>query len=251
MVVTRKAFQGVGNIIRFNWHFFALAASAIALLLLASTYTNEPYHKILLVFATFASITILISLVVSHYVYDISGLYKLEWLGDLSHQKILTINAGFDETSTLIQHTFQNTELIICDFYNPQKHTETSIKRARRAYPPSADTISINTNKLPFEDQSVDKILAILSAHEIRDNHERILFFEELLRITKPQGVLIVTEHLRDFWNFTAYTFGVFHFHSKKTWLDTFKQANWHVKEEFKITPFITTFILENHGNTP
>jgi hypothetical protein len=65
-------------------------------------------------------------------------------------------------------------------------------------------------------------------------------------RVLKLNGKIIVTEHLRDFPNFLAYTIGFFHFHSKKTWKKTFQEADLKVSEEIKITPFLTTFILEH-----
>ena len=63
------------------------------------------------------------------------------------------------------------------DFYEPQKHTEVSIKRARKAYPPSPDTKHVKSTLLPLADKSVDNLFVIFSAHEIRDSNERISFF--------------------------------------------------------------------------
>lgn len=49
-------------------------------------------------------ITTSVSLLVSYYVYDLSDLYKLNWLHELVANlkrdlKIVNIHAGFDETS--------------------------------------------------------------------------------------------------------------------------------------------------------
>jgi ubiquinone/menaquinone biosynthesis C-methylase UbiE len=92
------------------------------------------------------------------------------------------------------------------------------------------------------------KIFAILSAHEIRNDEERNSFFKELRRALTATGQIIVTEHLRDTANLLAYNIGFFHFHSKKTWLNTFHSAGLSVASEIKITPFITTFILDKNG---
>ena len=85
-----------------------------------------------------------------------------------------------------------------------------------------------------------------VSAHEIRDENERVVFFEELKRSLKVNGKIVVTEHLRDVPNFLAYTIGFFHFHSKSSWMRTFRRANLKVLQEAKITPFLTTFVLQN-----
>lgn len=249
MEIKRKPFQGVFNIVRFNWHFYLLAGLVISSLILLKHYLPEQVQPFVLWLALLAILTIAISLIVSFYIYDLSNLYQLKWLSNGDNKTILTINAGFDETSELIRDKFPEVNLTICDFYNPQKHTEVSIKRARKAYPPLENTIQVPTDKLPFPDNSFDCSLAILSAHEIRDEKERIDFFRELERVTKSTGQIIVTEHLRDLTNFMAYTIGFFHFHSKSTWMRTFMEAKLKVKREIKTTPFITTFILEKNGD--
>lgn len=248
MEIKRKPLQGVTNIIRFNWHFYLMALAVIIALFLFKNQFSRPVQILLNVGLATATFAMIISLMVSFYIYDLSDLYQLNWIEKANHKKLLTVNAGFDETSEIIINKFPQTDLTICDFYNPTKHTEVSIKRARRIYGPNAKTISIPTNKLPFAENTFDKSFAILSAHEIRNKDERILFFKELNRITKEQ--IYVTEHLRDFHNFMAYTFGAFHFHSQKSWVNTFTQADLKVSQEIKTTPFITTFVLEKNGNT-
>jgi ubiquinone/menaquinone biosynthesis C-methylase UbiE len=98
---------------------------------------------------------------------------------------------------------------------------------------------------MPFPDGTFDCALAILSAHEIRNTEERSALFRELRRIIKPDGVIFVTEHIRDVNNFLAYTIGAFHFHSRPEWLRTFENAGLAVIKETKTTPFITTFMLK------
>lgn len=244
----RKPLQGVLNIIRFNWHFYAIAFGAILFLMFVANYLNQQYLYIicLLIFAP-----ILISLVASFYIYDWSGLYDLKWIETNNSEKIIVnINAGFDETSALLQNKFKTAELVALDFYNPEKHTEISIKRARKAYPPFSNTQQVTTNNLPLADDLADKIFVILSAHEIRNNAERIAFFTELNRILKPTGQIYVTEHLRDVANFLAYNIGFFHFFSRNSWLKIFAQANLKIDQEKKLTPFISTFILNKNGDS-
>lgn len=249
MEVRRKAFQGVSNIIRFNWHFYVAAVIVFVVLILLKSQFSESIQTALIVGITIAILTIFISLLVSFYIYDLSDLYQLNWIKNADNHKILNINAGFDETSEIIENKFPQAVITICDFYDPIKHTEVSIKRARQAYPPNPKTIYVQTNQLPFADNTFDNSLAILAAHEIRDFNERIVFFKELRRITKPSGQILVTEHLRDRINFLAFTIGFLHFHSRKTWLATFEQAGLILKQEIKTTPFITTFILTKNGN--
>ncbi|MEO9070107.1 MAG: methyltransferase domain-containing protein [Ginsengibacter sp.] len=246
----RKPFQGVRNIIRFNWHFYVLALGLIILIFYFGDRlsTNLIIKDMLLVLIIGST---LISLLVSTYIYDFSNLYKLSWLDKFessNHEKIININAGFDETSFLLKSKFENCEISVLDFYDPKKHTEISIKRARKAYPPFPNTQQVKTTNLPLQDNSADKIFTILSAHEIRNVVERESFFRELRRALSPTGQIIVTEHLRDTANFLAYNIGAFHFHSKATWHKAFQSSSLRIVKEIKITPFITTFILDKNG---
>lgn len=246
----RKPLQGVMNIVRFNWHYYVLAILLIAIALLLRKYMNDTWSLVTTVVVIAAAFSIFISLFISSYIYDFSSLYKLSWLNTLKHVhgKVLNIHAGFDETSDLLQEKFPSAQLAVADFYDPAKHTEVSIKRARNAYPAYPGTQQVSTKHLPVENNSIDNIFLILSAHEIRQPDERISFFKELRRSLAPSGQIIVTEHLRDMPNFLAYNIGFFHFHSRLTWLKTFSHAGLHVSKEIKITPFISTFVLEKNG---
>ncbi|WP_239022911.1 class I SAM-dependent methyltransferase [Pontibacter mangrovi] len=247
----RKPFQGVTNIIRFNWHFYALALLLVILLLLIAYHTDNSLQPLIYTFCILVSGSTAISLLVSLYVYDLSGLYSLSWVdpqNTIGH--IINIHAGFDETSTLLQDKFRHAELKVLDFYDPVKHTEISIKRARRSYPPFPKTKQVKTTDLQLITGSADRIFVIFSAHEIRDEKERALFFQELARILKPQGQIYITEHLRDLPNFIAYNIGFFHFYARRSWLKAFRNASLNVRQEIKLTPFISTFILSKNGNT-
>jgi len=245
METKRKSFQGVLNIVRFNWHFYVLTAIVLLVLMIFQNQLYEGLRPIAFWATALASISITLSLLTSYYIYDVSNLYKTPWLSDCTGDKILTVNAGFDETTEILRSQLPTCKFTAIDFYDAEKHTEISIERARKAYPQSLSVVKTSTAKLPFADNTFDKALATLSAHEIRDDTERITFFAELKRVTKSGGHIYVTEHLRDINNFIAYTLGAFHFHSKTTWQRTFKEAQLHVKKEVKTTPFITTFILQ------
>ncbi len=241
----RKPFQGVLNIIRFNWHFYVIAACVLIAALLFVCTIDTAANSYIVVFITLLVLSTLLSLLASLYIYDFSDLYELKWIRKNEKDAfIVNINAGFDETSALLNVLFANAELKVLDFYNPEKHTEVSIKRARKAYPPYIGTETIEAIDLKLPSNSADKIIVTLAAHEIRNVEERILFFKELQRIIKPEGEIYVTEHLRDLPNFLVYTIGFLHFYSKQNWLNLFQHSNLIVQEEVKNTPFISTFIL-------
>jgi len=253
MASVRKSFQGTWNIIRFNWQFYVLSFAFFLFALVLSIFLNEPFRDYVFILCALIFLPVIISLIVSLYVYDLSGLYNLNWITNFSDNNknvIVNINAGFDETSVLLKDKFTNAKYIVFDFYDPLKHTEISIVRARKAYPPYTGTQKITTSKLSLEDNYADKIFLIFAAHEIRNENERIGFFKELNRILKPSGQIIITEHLRDITNFLAYNIGFFHFHSKATWLKTFNAANINLQKEEKLTPLISIFTLVKNGIT-
>jgi SAM-dependent methyltransferase len=251
METMRKPFQGVVNIVRFNWHLYAIAIGLVLTLLFVAGYFESAFQVMIYLLALLIFGTTFISLLASFYVYDILQLYNLNWIQKNNQERIiLNINAGFDETSELLQHKFNDATLIVLDFYDPKKHTEISIKRARKAYPLFPGTKQIETKSIQLDDQLADKIIVVFSAHEIRNQKERIQFFAELYRILKPGGQIYVTEHLRDIPNFLVYNLGFFHFYSKSGWKIVFKEANLNITKEIRLNPFVSTFILEKNGNT-
>jgi SAM-dependent methyltransferase len=252
MAALRKFGQGVGNVVRFNWPFYALALGLAAMLALAAALgppALRPWPGLALAALL---LPVLASLAATIWVYDLSPLYRLDWLPvkPLPGATLLSLSAGFDEISPVLRRCYAPPQLLAADFYDPARHTEASIARARRAYPPAPDTLPVSTRALlPWPDGAIDATYAFLAAHEIRDAAERAAFFRELGRVTRPRGFIVVTEHLRDWPNFLAYNIGFLHFHSRRAWLATFAQAGLHVQQEVRLTPFITSFILRPHGN--
>lgn len=247
----RGIFQGVANIVRFNWHFFILASIVIILAIVGVVFGGETYQIYFLLLAIFTALGTFVPLLISWYIYDLSGFYNLDWIDfPISTKNIANIHAGFDETSHLLQHKYPDSSLKVFDFYNPLVHTEVSIKRARKAYPAYPNTQTITTSQIPLDNASTDSIFIIFSAHEIRNDAERVIFFEELIRILNPKGKIVVVEHLRDFWNFVAYNIGFCHFLPHKTWLQTFQKANFVVCKQKSITPFVKLFILEKNEHS-
>ncbi len=246
----REPFQGVVNILRFNRHYYILSMLLSAFLYIVGLEFTA-YSELL----KWAGISLLgvniSSLMCSHYIYDLSNLYRLSWLTTMpSDRVVVNITAGFNEINEVLNYKFPDSELVTLDFYDPLKHTEISIKRAREAYPSHRETKKVNTCSFPLRTHTADKVLVMLSAHEIRDHAERINFFKEINRVMKFDAELIVIEHLRDTANFLAFNLGCMHFYSRNTWINSFKPSKLFITKEVKITPFITAFTLKKHGGS-
>ena len=244
MPVNRHFAEGVLNIVRFNWPFFAWSAVGAGVLLIVALCTHSWIALAALIGLILLLIGVMIPLLVSFYVYDLSGLYELSFLKGLSPRKIVNLTAGFDETTELLQKNFPEAEVLTFDFYQEEAHTEPSIRRARKRLSTPPGTFSISTSEIPLPDGEVDLILGFLSLHEVRDIHERTRFLAEVRRTLAPQGSIHIVEHLRDLPNFLAYSIGFLHFHSRKTWHQAFASAGLTVSHEECLTPFVRLFKL-------
>lgn len=244
--IKRHCCQGVWSVLRFNWHLHLIALVVIIVFVSAAIFLTGLASFLFATLAFGAVCSLLLSIVATWVAYDASGLYQLHWLVPfVENAKFATnIHAGFDEISPLLRRRSAKATWKIFDFYQAEKHTEISIQRARKAHPPSPDTIPISTENMPLDDRSMDCAVLFLAAHEIRDHQERVTFFRELKRVLTLHGKIIVTEHMRDVANIAAYSVGAWHFHSKAEWLSTFREAGLHVSQEYRNNLFITTFVV-------
>jgi ubiquinone/menaquinone biosynthesis C-methylase UbiE len=246
MEVIRRPFQGVLNILSFNRHFYVIGLGVLALITASHMLLGWSNLLFWSIVASFLY-GLTMPLFISAYVYDFSGYYSFQWLekysvSDSNTNQIININAGFDETSFIIKNHFPKSNLKVFDFYNATQHTEPAIVRARKVSLVYPETQQIKTNSIPLTDKSVDIIFLLSAAHEIRSSDERIRFLKECYRVCKPNGKLIMVEHLRDFPNFLAFSIGFTHFFSRSTWQQAFKQAGFLSFHEEKFTPFISIF---------
>jgi hypothetical protein len=252
--ILRRPFQGVTNIIRFNWHFFLGGGIFLVAALSALFFTGNELRTAILLASACICLSVCISLAVSWYVYDFSPLYEFQWLQMFTTSKtmrVVNLHAGFDETSQIIRQRFPQAQLQVFDFYDAEKHTEVSVKRARRIYAPFPGTTSISTEHLPLSDRSAEMILNIFALHEIRNREERIRFMNMQRNALTVGGACIVMEHLRDTPNFLAYNLGALHFFPRKEWMITFAAAGLRIQKSFTVTPFVTVFILKPDYGKP
>lgn len=234
------------NILSFNRHFYV--AGLLVLGAIVASHIFIPWPPLLFPIVVGAFMYgLIIPLLVSAYVYDFSGYYQLDWMKQLisEHKNaglILNINAGFDETSFILKEKFPRADLKVFDFYDARRHTEPAIVRARKVSLVYPDTRQIASDSIPLMDRTVDLVFLLSAAHEIRSNQEKVLFLKECRRLCKPDGKVVLVEHLRDLPNFLAFSVGFTHFFSRSVWKQAFECAGFASLQETKFTPFMSVF---------
>jgi hypothetical protein len=246
----RSSFHGVGLIVRFNWPFYvvAVAVNLVVGALLVASLLPRPLGLVAIAAAGVSDGWLLVSLVVSHYIYDRSGVARGDWAQGLAAASVDTaavFHAGHDEASAVAREELPGVSVQVFDFFDPTRNTEASLRRARSLAGDAARATPIKVDAVPLESGSLSLGCIVFAAHEIRAAAERTTFFQELSRVLAPGGRLIVVEHLRDGWNALAYGPASLHFLSRGAWLRTFMAARLVIRHESRITPFVTVFELE------
>lgn len=245
----RRPLQGVTNIVRFNWPFYAVAAGVAGAALGVARRLRRPWwlRAGLAAGAGGALFYLAGSLVVSWWIYDRSPLYRWAWLRRMvagQPRRIINVHSGFDESSEAVKALFPDAELTVLDFYDPAEQTEASIARARTAYPAPLPTRSVRSDDLRVPDADADLLLLILAAHEVRTPAGRDRLFAEAARVLRPGGQAILVEHGRDMANLLAFGPGFLHFFPPTEWRRAAHGAGFTLAGETRITPFVRIFDL-------
>jgi SAM-dependent methyltransferase len=246
----RTRFQGVAQIVRFNWPFYAGSALLLMAALWVGWVVQLPglARGLWTVGITMPAGWLISSLAVAHYIYDRNSIYDGRWIERSLHavpQYWVTFHAGLDEFSAVLRKQFPNSKGMVIDFFDAVEMTERSIQRARDYAMDGPTSIHVNFRALPMPNEEFDALFVFFAAHELRRPKSRTVFFRELRRVMRPNGQLILLEHLRDWPNFFAFGPGSFHFHSRASWLRALRFAGLAVAEEFKFTPFLRAFVVE------
>ena len=244
-----SGYTGVLKIVRFNWPWYAGAMFMTVVLATLLTLSSLPalWHMLAWALIAFADGWLLVSLVVSHYVYDRSAVARGGWLdGETAGQEpkqVAIFHLGQDEASAHTARLLPSATIRIFDVYHPKHSSSPSLERARQLAV-AASTPAL-FNQPPLADATIDLALVIFAAHELRHDGVRAEFFREVARIIGPGGRALVVEHLRDGWNFCAYGPVFFHFLGRRTWLRTFALAGLQVTQESSLTPWVRRFELK------
>jgi SAM-dependent methyltransferase len=184
------------------------------------------------------------SLLVSHLVYDRSGVVRGDWLPDGTVRAVATLHFGHDEVSAVVARRLPAASHHRFDLYDPKRSGSPSLRRARAASRGVAPATTAPLDRLPLADGAIDLAVLAFAAHEVRDHTARTALFREAARVVGTHGRVLVLEHLRDGWNLLAYGPGACHFLSRRTWVTTFDAAGLSVVMDSPVTPWVRRFEL-------
>lgn len=248
-MMPRRPWQGVATIVGFNWPFY-LAATVAGLGSFMGALLIPRWEIRLLcgLGAASSAYFVLVSLGVSHWVYDLSDLYRWGWLEralkGAERRRFLFCYTGFDEASVELRERFPSVEWQVLDHYDEIRMTEASIRRARRQFPPPPDTVFAAYNQWPVSAATADVVLGLLAIHELRSDAERCAWLSEARRCLMSGGRVILVEHLRDAANLLAFGPGVLHFHSRASWYRCWERAGFRLHDEFQLTHWVRVFVI-------
>jgi SAM-dependent methyltransferase len=246
-VPIRGPYQGVLQILEFNWRSYLVTSACVGVALLAIPLLPPLGRAGLLLGAAPAIFWMISSLLVSHYIYDRFPLYNLSWISralSRAPRRWINIHCGLDETSGLLLAIFPEAAGEIVDIFDPRVMTERSIRQARRGKRGMNPAMPARYDDMPFDAHSFDAAFCIFSAHELRRHQQRVTLFKEIARVLDTEGELVLMEHSRDWRNLLAFGPGFLHFFSQRAWDKAASGAVLALKAEFSMTPFVRAYIL-------
>ncbi len=239
-------YQGLLRIFTYNRPFYLRTVAATIAAIVLSAWLPPAIRTLVLLGTGTAVFWTCSSLLVSHYVYDRSGLYGLRWLQECLSQspmRWINIHSGIDEVSLTIGSMFPGSEGQVIDIYDPREMTEPSIQRARQLA--GVSSASADRQTLPAPDQEFEAAFLVFAAHELRHHEARVRLLREVARVLRVGGELVLVEHLRDWANFFAFGPGFLHFFSARTWRNAANAAGMPIRLHRTVTPFVHVFVLQ------
>lgn len=235
--------------VRFNWPMYAFAFLAIFAGVFVHIVSENRLVQSALTCMGFGALWFVIgSLVATYCVYDRSDLHRFAWFqratANVDRSNVIICHSGFEDVSESISTILPQSRIRIFDHFDQKTMSEPSINRARKMFPPSERTESIEYASWPTKDGSVDIVLGILAIHELRAHPEKVAWFREARRSITGSGRVLIVEHLRDLANFVAFGPGFLHFHPLDAWVSAWKASGLREVDRFAITPFLKVFVL-------
>src|SRR5262249_59529805 len=131
--IKRGRYRGMWQVVEYNSGIYTCALLVICVAWISFPYAQPVVERMVVVgLAVPLLFWLCSSLLVSHYVYDCSPLYDLNWVRrelPKAPQRWINVHAGVDETSQLLAQLFPPADGGILDIPDPWQMTEPRILR--------------------------------------------------------------------------------------------------------------------------
>jgi SAM-dependent methyltransferase len=227
------------QIFQFNWPKFVVCGILVGVGLV--TPFPDPWRCWIQGVALAGLGWVVVGLLVSWLVYDVSPLYDWQWIFTMlpaKPKRYAVLSTGLDEISGRLADLLPDSESTLFDLYDSTDQ-DGSIRRARRLVPPLEAMICAVPDHLPVADGYFDAIFVVFAAHELRDPGDRRALYGEIARTLRPGGRLVLVEHCRDVANILAYGPGAWHFYPKAEWLRLGAGVRLTLVAEAAMTPLV------------
>lgn len=251
-ITTRYA--GAIRYFRSRWPTYTIGFCGGLILLLAAIWfsTTRGWHS----FMILGIVTILVmiyflvmSLWSAHQIYDVQNISQcLIKLGELRPEETLIhLNLGRRQLAIDLSRHFTTGRVIVIDVYNPQMTPSGELARARRqARRPEPDPrLSWRDGKislLPLADGSVPAVTMSEVASEFWQLGDRQQLFNEVFRILRPGGRILLVERVRTTTNILVKGPAGLRLAHKAYWEKMLVDAGFKVKNTINLDDLICCF---------
>ena len=234
------------DVISFNWPPFALGpliaiASGVAVLAILPS----PVSFLFGVAAVAAVAATSAALVAVVWVFSVTAERRWGWVVGVadSPQAWLNVTTGFDDSTPTLTERLAGTRGSTIDVVETAAPLDGPQRLGRDRFPPTGRAATPATLESALRDVALDCAFLLMAAHEF-DDAERLTLFTSIADRLRPDGRLVVVEHLRDLPNTLAFGLGARHFQARETWLGLAHDAGLTTLQERSLSPFVRGFVF-------
>ena len=233
------------DVVRFNYPTYLTAALVVlaAVVALVAVELPDPARLGVAAGGAGAGWWLIASTAAAAWVFDRPEYGSFAWVGDMvdrAEGSWLNVTAGFDATTNQLRRILPAERGSAIDMFDSAERHDGPLLRARRSRPPARASVS-PADSIALEDDSVQTVTMLMSAHELEDDLPSVL--AQLARILAPGGRLVIAEFLRSPLNLIVFGPGGLHFRTRGEWLRSLEESGFTLVVDRSVTPFVGVFV--------
>ena len=162
--------------------------------------------------------------------------------------RFIHVGLGRRETAIRLSRRLTGGQVTVVDVYNPQLTPDATLARSRQRHArpdPRVTWLDGSFDLLPLPDNSVQTLTMNRTLSEFQEHGDRVLLLEQLFRILKPGGQLVVIEPLRSASGLLIWGPGALSEEPLLYWHTLFREGRFRLREEKTIHGLAALFVLE------